>query len=82
MKLGETHKRRKPHQLKQPHPITVARAKKGLTLRELAERVEMSVPGLNHIETGLSQPHRSTRRLLESELGPIKWPEPAKKGKK
>ena len=60
-----------------PHPLAVARKKHDppLSLRDLAEAVEMSHVGLSHIETKRCDPHDKTRRKLEKVLGPIDWPE-------
>ena len=66
-----------------PHPVAMARKRRGISLRELADRTGLTHVGISHIETGRSdKPLRSTRKLLESELGPIKWPKPATNGKR
>ncbi|HEV3047736.1 MAG TPA: helix-turn-helix transcriptional regulator [Solirubrobacteraceae bacterium] len=70
MKLGTTHGNRAPH------PLTVARKGRKITLRELAEMTELSVPGLSHIETMRSDPFPKTRRKIEKALGcKIDWPQ-------
>ncbi len=57
------------------HPVAAARKRMKISLRELADRTGMTHVGISHIETGRSpNPLRSTRKLLEAELGKIDWP--------
>ena len=87
MKLGEVRTDDPvPHPI---HPIVLARRREGMSLRELGERTELSYVGISHLENfRTKRPSRRTKRLIERELGPIKWPEPdsnghrPKKGKK
>ena len=65
-----------------PHPLAVARKRRGLSVRALAEAVEMSTAGISHVETGRAEPRRSTKRMLAKELGYAVtdiWPEPGKR---
>lgn len=61
-----------------PHPLAKERKNQGLTVRALAERVQMSVAGISHIETGRAIPRRSTKKLIADDLGVPQsklWPE-------
>jgi transcriptional regulator with XRE-family HTH domain len=68
MQLGQTRSGKR-------HPLAEERVKRGLSVRDLAELVGMSVAGLSHVETGRATPRRSTRRLIELALKTeIDWP--------
>jgi transcriptional regulator with XRE-family HTH domain len=51
------------------HPLAMARKLRGVSLRALADEVEMTAVGISHIETGRSEPRRSTKRILAQALG-------------
>src|SRR4051812_39809193 len=64
MQLGSTHNGRTPH------PLAVARAKRGMSVRALAEATGLTHVGISHIETGRSKkPHPLTKRALAEALG-------------